>query len=498
MRVIPNGPGLILIPTKMIFHLIKMVMAPTLWAPLPAADPVDGDTIGVVPGSFWIASAPLNRGGTIPETIADIILCMQWMIDPDGNPSTNWDVPAICSNSWGFSPYHGIPPCDSLFWAPIDACEAAGIVMLFSVGADQLVVNPASRATDDYRNCSIGAVDANQPGWPIAYFSARGPSYCTPDGSPAIKPEFVAPGVNIRSSVPGGGYAYYSGVSMACPHGAGVVALIKQVNPNLTPDEIKQIIYDTAYDLGPPGEDNSYGWGMVDAYEAVQLAWSQLPPVSIDMIPDNAPIVVQLGHSFTFTGILSNNSDSSQIGDVWIMLDVPEYGVYGPIKRYDNVALASHHTITVPGITQYVPYYAPVGLYNYIAYCGDFPSVVVDSASFEFDAVTPSAGGADEWSLSGWFADDLSNIPSKMALFANHPNPFNATTTISFRLPEKMAATVEIFNLLGEKVIILAEGVLDAGSHNITWDASNYSSGIYLCKFSTPAESKTLRMVLLK
>jgi hypothetical protein len=69
---------------------------------------------------------------------------------------------------------------------------------------------------------------------------------------------------------------------------------------------------------------------------------------------------------------------------------------------------------------------------------------------------------------------------------------------MTFILPERMSASVEIFNLLGERVAVLADDIFHAGSHNVTWDASSYSSGIYFCKLSTPAESKALRMVLLK
>jgi hypothetical protein len=63
---------------------------------------------------------------------------------------------------------------------------------------------------------------------------------------------------------------------MASPHVNGVVALMREVSPNIGVDEIKQIIYDTAYDLGDEGEDNDYGWGMIDAYEAVMN--TNLPP----------------------------------------------------------------------------------------------------------------------------------------------------------------------------------------------------------------------------
>ena len=59
---------------------------------------------------------------------------------------------------------------------------------------------------------------------------------------------------------------------MASPHINGTVALMRQACPDLTVEQLKQIIYETAYDLGSPGEDNDYGWGMVDAYEAVVMA----------------------------------------------------------------------------------------------------------------------------------------------------------------------------------------------------------------------------------
>jgi len=229
-----------------------------------------GDQIGVAPGAFWIASAPIDRVD-IPTTVADAILSFQWMLDPDGNPSTNWDVPAVCSNSWGLVTSHGYPPCDQTFWSYLDNCEAAGTVILFSAGNEGSsgLRRPADRATDAYRTCAVAAVDANTSGWPIASFSSRGPTYCTPNGTPAIKPDIAAPGVDVRSSLPGGSYGYLSGTSMASPHVNGVVALMRQANPNLSVNEIKQVIYDTAFDLGNPGEDNSYGWGMIDAYEAV-------------------------------------------------------------------------------------------------------------------------------------------------------------------------------------------------------------------------------------
>ena len=242
---------------------------------------VPGDQVGVAPGAQWIHAAVIDRV-SIPQTVADAILSFQWMLDPDEDPSTNWDVPAVCSNSWGVATWHGYAPCDETFWSYLDACEAAGIVILFSAGNEGPGANtlrrPADRATTEYMCCAVGAVDAQNPDppWPVAGFSSRGPSYCTPGGEAAIKPELAAPGVNVRSSVPGGGYQGdgWSGTSMASPHVNGVAALVRQACPDLTVQQVLQILYDTAHDQGPNGNDNDYGFGMVDAYEAVQLALS--------------------------------------------------------------------------------------------------------------------------------------------------------------------------------------------------------------------------------
>ncbi len=232
-----------------------------------------GDEVGVAPGATWIHAAVIDRV-SIQRTVSDSLLAFEWLIDPDGDPNTNWDVPAVCSNSWGLVTGHGYQPCDQTFWTHLDACEAAGTLITFSAGNEGSsgLRRPADRATDDYRTFAVAAVDGNQQGWPIASFSSRGPTNCTPNGQPAIKPDISAPGVNVRSALPGNSYGNLSGTSMASPHINGVVCLMREVNPDLPVDDIKQIIFDTAVDLGTQGEDNSYGWGMVDAYEAVVAA----------------------------------------------------------------------------------------------------------------------------------------------------------------------------------------------------------------------------------
>lgn len=113
-------------------------------------------------------------------------------------------------------------------------------------------------------NCNgvitVGAVDSNNQ---RASFSNYGPEM-----------DVVAPGVNIISSYKGSASSYtsMSGTSMATPFVAGVTALVRAANPNLTSAEVTRIIDETATELGNAGFDNYYGYGLVDANQVVDLA----------------------------------------------------------------------------------------------------------------------------------------------------------------------------------------------------------------------------------
>jgi hypothetical protein len=237
------------------------------------------DTIGVAWGARWIAADPINQG-VGGEFDNDVITAYQWFADPDGNPNTHEDEPDVVQNSWGVYEGLGYPDCDTRFYTVIDNCEAAGVATCWSAGNEGsgagTLRSPADRGTTLTNAFSVGAVDATNYGfpYPIAGFSSRGPSGCNVPAENKIKPEVVAPGVTVYSSVPGGGYAQngWQGTSMAGPHVAGIFALMRQANPDLDVDTMKEIIMSTAIDLGPAGEENTYGWGLPDAYEAVVAA----------------------------------------------------------------------------------------------------------------------------------------------------------------------------------------------------------------------------------
>ena len=116
----------------------------------------------------------------------------------------------------------------------------------------------------------------------IAQFSSRGPVGW--GDNERIKPDVVAPGVNIYSTWNNGYYRYLSGTSMATPHVSGVIALMLQANRSLTPQEVKRILKDTAVDLGKEGEDNTYGAGRISAWSAVTNVTNLTKPTTKPML----------------------------------------------------------------------------------------------------------------------------------------------------------------------------------------------------------------------
>lgn len=228
----------------------------------------EGDTVGVAFGAQWIAAAVVDRGAGVQRTIADILSAFQWAADPDGNPETSDDMPDVINNSWGV-PTGFLGPCDNTFWDAIDNLEALGIVCLFAAGnegpAAGSIRTPADRISSQFNSFAVGAINGQNR--EIASFSSRGPSGCDTN---TIKPELVAPGVSIRSCNTGGSYRSMSGTSMATPHIAGAVALMRQYNPDVNVEQIKQALIEGAIDLGPSGEDNSYGYGMLNIINSLR------------------------------------------------------------------------------------------------------------------------------------------------------------------------------------------------------------------------------------
>jgi len=90
------------------------------------------------------------------------------------------------------------------------------------------------------------------------------------------------------------------------------------------------------------------------------------------------------------------------------------------------------------------------------------------------------------------------SAPSAFIVAQNSPNPFNPATTITFSIPAAGNVSVEVFNSAGQKVETLADGLMEAGAHSVTWDASGFAAGVYFYTVKSGDYSKTMKMTLLK
>ncbi|GAA2713656.1 S8 family serine peptidase [Actinoplanes palleronii] len=267
---------------------------------------VGADGIGVAPGATWIAAKGCE---TMSCSASALLAAGQWIVAPTdrngANPRPDL-APDIVNNSWG-----GASGFDPWYADVVRAWVAAGIFPAFSNGNSGPGCATASTPgsyTDVYAS---GAFDVNGA---IAGFSSRGTGQ---DG--AIKPDLAAPGVDVRSSVPGGGYASYSGTSMASPHTAATVALIWAAAPALRRDvaATREILDVTAIDAGDTScggtetDNNVFGQGRLDAYAAVSLATSPAGSLSGTITGAGSAIG---GATVTVTGPASRSATSAADG----------------------------------------------------------------------------------------------------------------------------------------------------------------------------------------
>ncbi|MAE72092.1 MAG: hypothetical protein CME06_16690 [Gemmatimonadetes bacterium] len=340
--------------------------------------------IGMAPGAEWIAAAVIDRV-SIERTIADAILSFEWFADPDGDPFTSDDVPAVVNNSWGISPiWHGVPHCDNTFWNSIDNCEAAGAAVVFAAGNEgpgsKTLRTPADRIAGATTVFSVGALLSGSND--IASFSSRGPSGCD---NATIKPEVTARGDDVRSSVDGGGYGTLSGTSMASPHVAGAVALLKSARPDATPEELKEALLNTAVDLGSAGEDNTYGMGRIDVVAALDYLGGAGGQILVSIDPATDPLrVPSAGGPVDFDWTLTNEGEQEELFEEWLMA-TPDGGidrlVWGPAN--DTLGPLEIETgsarISKP---EWMNGSVPDGYYWLRAEVGEYTGHVADSDAF--------------------------------------------------------------------------------------------------------------------
>ena len=212
--------------------------------------------VGVAPGAKFVSAKAFSAEG---GTDVDITSAGEWV-------ANHADIIDVVTNSWGGS----FPGIDEWYMDIVDSWIELDIFPEFSAGNSNWFYNPGGPgsivAPANYpQSFATGNTDKNDM---IAESSLRGPS---PYGE--VKPDISAPGTAIRSSAPDGSYETMSGTSMAAPAVSAVAAMLRQVDANISVDEMKDLLKLTAtprtdneYSTVP---NNGYGHGIVNAYRAV-------------------------------------------------------------------------------------------------------------------------------------------------------------------------------------------------------------------------------------
>ena len=127
-------------------------------------------------------------------------------------------------------------------------------------------------------------------------------------------------------------------------------------------------------------------------------------------------------------------------------------------------------------------------------------SKIIDAGTdigFSYIGSAPELG-AFETNYPTGIQNEEGSIPGKVFLEQNYPNPFNPSTVISYQLAENSEVTLKVFDVLGRQVAVLIEGKVSAGQHQVRFDASGLSNGVYLYILETPEFTSTKKMILLK
>jgi len=253
---------------------------------------------------------------------------------------------------------------------------------------------------------------------------------------------------------------WFNGTSAAAPHVSGIASLILSINDDLTFDEVRYIIESSAekvgnytYTLGAGARpdltwNEEMGYGRVNAYRAL-------------------------------IGTIENHGATLGIEKPLVTLPL-----YEDIDFHEDVYLASGSSLTIEARD------------NPVTLTSNSGSITIGKPASGTTQAKPLAGGGDD---SGGDEGEIgSETPQKIALSANYPNPFNPVTNIRYELPQNSHVQLKVYDILGRRVAVLVDGMIEAGVHEAVFDASNLASGVYLYRLSTADFVQTRQMVLVK
>ena len=250
-----------------------------------AARDDDAGVVGVAPEATIYALKVLDQNGN--GSFSGVISALDWAVAHGIQ---------ITSNSYGSAQNPG-----TIVQQAFDNAAAHGILHVAAAGNSGNCQGTGDNVIYPGKYDSVIAVAAVDNADAAACFSSTGP-----------KVELAAPGVAVTSTVPGGGYDTFNGTSMATPHVTGVAALVlaRGVTDNngngRINDDLRTILDQTAQDLGAPGRDTRFGFGLVDAVAAVAGLPAPQPSVAVSVTANKASYIRGVDTTAQLTVVVAN------------------------------------------------------------------------------------------------------------------------------------------------------------------------------------------------
>ena len=278
-----------------------------------AAEDNEAGVVGVAPKASLYALKVLSATGS--GSWSDIIAALQWAVD-NGIQVTN--------NSYG----SGTNPGGTVK-AAFDNSAAKGVLHVAAAGNAGNRKGKGNNVGYPARFDSVIAVAATDSVDDRASFSSTGDTV-----------ELAAPGVAINSTKLGGGYVEFNGTSMASPHVAGTAALV--IAAGIT--DVRTQLQTTADDLGDPGRDTHYGYGLVDADGAAAPAGPVNDPPTVSITSPADGSAFDSGASILFEGTASDTEDGNLTASLVWTSDID--GQIGTGSSFSATLTDGDHTIT--------------------------------------------------------------------------------------------------------------------------------------------------------
>ncbi|MFZ1291427.1 MAG: T9SS type A sorting domain-containing protein, partial [Melioribacteraceae bacterium] len=206
-----------------------------------------------------------------------------------------------------------------------------------------------------------------------------------------------------------------------------------------------------------------------------------------------AAVQYKLNDIYKYSVYYSNN-----LGENWIKInkEFSSFALFRDIMETDgeNIFLLTTNGIEMLNVSdntwKNIQYNLPYDISNSIAISGD--TILVGTYSKGL------------WQIPREKIKKITSVQSSVILTAdyklnqNYPNPFNPNTQIEFYIPKRIRVTIEVYNILGEKITTLINTELILGNHKIEFDGSHFNSGIYFYKLISDEYSETKKMLLIK